>query len=122
MKPLHTSKADETPEMDARTWLETVVSARTAFDIIAHRKAKRCALTARAAKVIAFELGKILQIVWQYFRYVTAVVRLSGSPLVNAFVVSVFLCITATQHYGGEIIRMAVQVPVAVIAQESVQP
>ena len=48
-------------EPDAITWLETVVSAETASDIVAHRKAKRCALTARAAKAIASELGLVPQ-------------------------------------------------------------
>ena len=48
-------------EPDAITWLETVVSAQTASDIVAHRKAKRCALTARAAKAIASELGMVPQ-------------------------------------------------------------
>ena len=46
-------------EPDAITWLETVVSAETASDIVAHRKAKRCALTARAAKTIAHQLSLI---------------------------------------------------------------
>lgn len=48
-------------EPDAITWLETVVSAETASDIVAHRKAKRCALTARAAKAIASELSLVPQ-------------------------------------------------------------
>lgn len=48
-------------EPDAITWLETVVSAETASDIVAHRKAKRCALTARSAKAIASELGLVPQ-------------------------------------------------------------
>jgi hypothetical protein len=47
----------ETPQ----EWLETVVSAGTARDIIEHRRAKKCPLTARAAKAIAMELGQVPQ-------------------------------------------------------------
>jgi len=44
---------------EAIAWLETVVSAETASDIVLHRKAKKCPLTARAAKIIASELSKV---------------------------------------------------------------
>lgn len=58
MKAIRTSKADE---ITARGWLETVVSSETAADIIEHRRVKKCPLTARAAKVVASELGTIAE-------------------------------------------------------------
>ena len=46
-------------EPDAITWLETVVSAKTARDILAHRKAIKMPLTDRGAKIAAKQLALV---------------------------------------------------------------